>query len=480
MSKVWKPRVYQQAMIDFALRHLAEFGKIRINLFSGMGTGKTSTVLEIICTLFVLGEVKRVLIVGPKRVASFTWPEEVMSWTSFSHLRYAVAVGGKDARLAAIHGNAPVVMVNVDVLPTFIHECGDKFPFDMVVWDEATRLGSLRAAAMTSKAGKKFVRLAGGKQARALGKVANTTVRHWINLTGSPGGKGLEGLYGMCWPLDFGRRLGRSYSAFEQRFFRSFIDGEGQRKTEPLQNAQENIQALIRDISLVIESKDYFDLPPLVESVVSVELPPAAMALYKKFEKEMFMEIAGNEVEAFNAASLTNKCRQLANGACIYDENGKWEHIHDAKIEALRSCVEETAGVPLLISYQFKADIARIQKAFPDAVLLDDDPETLRRFNRGEINKLLVHPKSAGHGISMHWSCWNLVDFSTGWNFEEDEQLIERIGTTRQAQSGLNRTVYRRRLIARGTIEEAVLRRVHTKMKVQDILKEALKERGDL
>jgi SNF2 family DNA or RNA helicase len=474
--RVFKPRDYQQALLSFALNELKAKGSIRVNWWSGMGTGKTGTTLELIATLLLFGHVKRVLIVGPKRVAASTWPDEVAQWANFKHLSCSVAVGGKKERLAAIYSGSDIVTVNFDVLPAFIAECGT-FPFDMVVIDEATRLGSLRAATVTHpKSGKAFVRIGGGKQARAIAKHAFSKVNHWINLTGSPGGKGLEGIYGMTWPLDAGKRLGRSFTAYDQRFFRSFNDADGNLRREPFAHAQEEIQGLIRDITMVVEAKDFMELPPLVETVIKVKLPPAAMKLYKQFENEMFMEIAGNEIEAFNAGAVTNKCRQIANGSCIYDDTGQWELIHDAKIEALRECVEEAAGVPILVSYQYQADVKRILKAFPQAVRIDDNPETLRRFNRGEIEMLLAHPLSAGHGLNLQHACWNLVDFSTGWDFEADEQIVERIGPTRQAQSGYNRTVFRRRLIAAGTIEEVVLKRVKTRDSVQQLLREAMKK----
>lgn len=462
-------------MVSFALQHLADNDEIRINLWAGMGTGKTSSALEIVASLFLLGYARRVLIVAPKRVAAFTWPSEIDEWANFGHLSYAVAVGGKAERLKAIHGGAQIVMVNFDVLPAFVEECGAHFNFDTVIWDEATRLASLRASTRTSKTGKPFVVMQGGKQARAIAKLAFKHIKHWINLTGSPGGKGLEGVYGMCWPLDAGKRLGRSFSAFDQRFFRTFNDASGNLRREPFAHSQDEIQRLIKDITIVIEAKDFLDLPPLVESVIEVTLPPKAMKLYKQFEDEMFIEIAGNEIEAFNAGSVTNKCRQIANGSVIYDDTGSWELVHDAKIEALRECMDELAGAPVIVAYQYRADIQRILKAFPQAVLIDDNPETLRRFNRGEIAMLLTHPASAGHGISLQNSCCNLIDFSSGWSLEEDEQIIERIGPTRQAQSGYNRTVYRRRLVAKGTIEEQVVRRIRTKAKIQDILREAMK-----
>ena len=471
----WVPRTYQSAMIDFALSHLKPTGSLRCNWFAGMGVGKSSSALRLIDILLTSGYVNRVLILAPKQVAVGTWPDEIRGWQDFRHLRYAVAVGGKKERAAAVVSRTDIVIVNYDVLPAMLKEFGEKWPFDMVVADEVMKLKSLRVTVRTSKLGKEFVVGQGGKQSRSIAKLAHSRIKVWLGLTGSPAPNGLIDTWAPMWFVDAGQRLGRSFSAFKGRWFREFKDKDERTHLEPYEHSQDEIQSRIKDVCMTVEAKDFFDLPPLVESIVRVELPPDAMRMYREFEEEMFLEIAGNEIEAFDAASVTNKCRQIANGAVYTDREGNWEFIHDAKIDALRDCVEEAAGMPILVAYQFKSDVARILKAFPKAVLVDKDPETIRRWNRGEIQMLLGHPASIGHGLSLQHGGNILVDFSTGFNLEHDEQIIERIGPTRQAQSGYNRAVYRRRIVAAGTIEEYVVKRVKNKASIQQMLRDALK-----
>lgn len=454
-------------MIEFGLKHP------RCNLYASMGTGKSSVSLAIIDALLLCGYVNRVLILAPKRVATDVWGQEIEQWATFRHLRYALAVGGKAQRAAAVASGAEIVIVNYDVLPAFCQELERDWPFDMVVSDEVTKLKSLRVSVRTSKKGKEFVVGQGGKQSRAIAKIAHSKIKRWIGLTGSPAPNGIKDVWATTWFVDAGQRLGRSYSAFEGRWFRQFKDADERTRVEPYAHSQEEIQARIKDVCLTIEAKDYFDLPPLLETVIAVNLPPKAMAMYREFEAEMFLEINGSEIEAFNSGAMTNKCRQIASGFA-YHEDGQWEHIHDAKIEALRDIVEESNGAPLLISYQFKAEVAAILKAFPQAATLDK-PNAIKLFQEGQIAMLLVHAAAAGHGLNFAKNCWTLVDFSTGFNLEHDEQIIERIGPTRQAQGGYNRTVYRYRLVANGTIESHVVRRVKTKASIQQMLKDALK-----
>lgn len=464
---IYRPRDYQRAMIDFALKHP------RCNLYAGVGVGKTSVTLAVIDTLLLCGYVNRVLILAPKRVAVSTWPAEIQQWSSFRHLRYALAVGGKAQRAAAVASGAEIVIVNYDVLDAMVTEFGEHWPFDMVVSDELTKLKSLRVSVRKSKTGKEFIVGQGGKRSRMLAKVAHSKIKRWLGLTGSPAPNGVQDVWATTWFVDAGQRLGRSFSAFTDRWFRQIPKGD-RIEIEPRPGAQEEIQGRIKDCCMTVEAVDYFDLPPLVETTMLLEMPPKAMALYKEFEREMFMELDGVEIEAFNAAAMTMKCRQFAAGA-LYTENGQWEEVHDIKIEALRDVIEESNGASILVAYQFKSDAARILKAFPKAKQIDDDPQTIIDFNAGRIPLLLGHPASMGHGLSMQHSCWTLVDFNTGFNLEEDEQVLGRICPTRQAQSGYNRTVYRIRLVAKGTIEEYVVKRVKSKDSIQQMLREAMK-----
>ncbi|MFM2005455.1 MAG: hypothetical protein RLZZ09_1110, partial [Pseudomonadota bacterium] len=187
-----------------------------------------------------------------------------------------------------------------------------------------------------------------------------------------------------------------------------------------------------------------------------------------------FTEIKGEEIEAVSAAAKSIKCLQLANGA-LYTDDGSWVEAHTEKIEALRSIVEEAAGAPVLVAYHFKSDLARLKHAFPQARHLDANPQTIRDWNAGKIPMLLAHPASAGHGLSLQDGGNILVFFGLWWDLEQHLQIIERIGPTRQAQSGHDRPVFIHYLVAERTVDELVLARLTTKKTIQEILLEAMK-----
>lgn len=197
------------------------------------------------------------------------------------------------------------------------------------------------------------------------------------------------------------------------------------------------------------------------------------MKVYKEMERNLFVELDGEEIESANAAVKTNKCLQIASGAIYVDERCSGvKQIHAAKIDAMKSIVSEANGMPILVAYAFKHEAERLRRAFPEAKLLDKNPQTIRDWNAGKIPMLLAHPASCGHGLSLQDGGNILVFFGTGWNLEQHEQIIERIGPTRQAQSGHPRPVFVYNLIAKGTLDEAVQERIKTKRDVLDILME--------
>jgi SNF2 family DNA or RNA helicase len=192
-------------------------------------------------------------------------------------------------------------------------------------------------------------------------------------------------------------------------------------------------------------------------------------------EREMFVQIGQHGVEAFSAASRTIKCLQLANGAAYVDDDGRWVDVHDAKLQALESVIEEAAGMPVLVAYHFKSDLARLQRAFPKGRVLDTESQTITDWNSGRIPVLFAHPASAGHGLNLQDGGNILVFFGHWWSLEEHQQIIERIGPTRQAQAGHNRAVFIHHIVAIDTVDELVLKRLETKREVQDLLLEAMK-----
>lgn len=471
----YTPRPYQPAITNHIIANP------RCNVFAGMGVGKSPATLEAVSTLLLLGEVRRVLIVAPKRVAVSTWPGEIATFReSFGHLKIAVAVGSEKERRAAIESDATVVTINYDNMVWLVENYGETWNFDMVVCDEATRNKSARFSFQTSKAGKRFLTGQGGKRAKALARVAFTRVTRFVNLTGTPAPNGLVDLWGICVFCDAGKRLGTTFTSYSHRWFRAVPGSDvKQQNIEPLPYADEQIRSAIKDITIAIEARDHFDLPPLIENHIKVELPPAARKLYKQMEKELFIELAGKPIEAFTAGAMTQKLLQIASGAAYTDDKGSWELVYDGKIEALESVVEESGGMPVLVFYHFKSDLARILKAFPKAVHLGDDPKIIDRWNAGKIQMLVAHPQSAGHGLSLQHGSNIMCYFSSNWNLEADLQAQERLGPTRQAQSGYKRPVFLHRLVGAGTIEETVVKRLKTKASVQDALMEAMKERGE-
>ena len=242
-------------------------------------------------------------------------------------------------------------------------------------------------------------------------------------------------------------------------------------------HTQEQVQKAMGGICLSIDPKDHFDLKEPVVNNIYIDLPPAARKVYREMEKEMFTQLADHDIEALNAASKTVKCLQLSNGALYLDDKGNWSEVHRAKIDALEDVIEEAAGMPVLVAYHFKSDLARLLKAFPQAKQLDADPKTIKDWNAGKIPILLCHPASAGHGLNLQDGGNILVFFSHDWNLENRLQIIERIGPVRQMQAGHNRPMFIHNIIAKGTVDEMVIERVETKRSVQDILLEAMKRR---
>lgn len=466
------PRPYQKLIGDFI------FNTARCNVWSGMGTGKTSQSIASFDALRVFGEVTRALVIAPKRVAVSTWPNEIIKWQeSFGHLSITPCVGTPKQRLAAIAASTDIMTINYENLEWLVETVGEHWPWDMVIADEATRLKRLRITMRTSTKGKEFVTGQGSVRAKALAKVAFKNVKRWVNLTGSPAPNGIQDLWGQNWFVDRGQRLGSSFTSFENRWFRSVQNSSGFSSIEPLKHSQAQVEDALRDVTITIEAKDWFDISAPIETIIAIDLPVKAREIYDDMEAKLFAEIESHEVEVFNAAGRSNKCLQIGSGAVYVDTDTKeWVDLHDEKIEALRSIIAETAGEPLLVAYQFVPERQKILKAFPKAKVLSNDPKMIDDWNSGKIPMLIVHPASAGHGLNLQDGGRILVDFSTGWNLEFDEQVIERIGPTRQLQSGHKRAVYRYRIVAKDTLEETtVLPRLKSKATVQDALKDAMK-----
>lgn len=476
---VFTPRDYQRLIEQFGLNNE------RGNIFASPGMGKTSSVYSIFDSLRMCGEANRMLVLGPKRVAKNSWPSERTKWAeSFGHLKVAAAIGTPDQRLAALRSTPDILTINYDNIEWLLEQYKDEWPFDMVVPDESTRLKGLRISVQRRQRkdgtwGDEFITGQGSSRAKALADIAHKKVRRWLNLTGSPAPNGVVDVWGQQWFVDKGQRLGSNFTAFEKRWFRSVAGADGYSKIEPLAHAQREIEQLLAQTSITVDARDWFPLEEVIERHIMVDLPPKARKVYDEMEKELFTQLeSGIEVEVFSAGSKSQKCLQIASGTLIHDEERNWVEVHDEKIDALRSIVEETNGEPLLVTYQHRADLTRILKAFPRARYLDDKQSTEDDWNAGKIQMLVCHPASAGHGLNLQYGGRTLVDFASGFNLEYDEQVIERVGPTRQYQAGLKRSVFRYRIVARDTIEElSVIPRLKHKWSTQDALKNAMKVR---
>ena len=448
----FKPHPYQEE----AMAHLYKVR--RSALWMPMGGGKTVTTLTALDNLSVVEDVFPALVLAPLRVARSTWPEEVKKWPHLAHLRVSVISGTPKQRERALAAEADIYCTNYDNLVWLRKALGDEWPFKTVVADEFTRLKSYRIRQ-------------GGSRARALGQVAHTHVSRFIGLTGTPAPNGVKDLWGQIWFLDQGERLGRTFSAFEQRWFRKGYDGYS---LVPYDHTQKEVEDKLRDICLTVQGLQV-DEP--ITSPVYVELPPMARRVYDAMEKEMFAVLNEEGVEAANAAVRTQKCLQLANGALYVDDDGNWEAAHDAKLDALESIIEEANGAPVLVAYNFKHDLERLRGRFRQGRVLDADPDTIRQWNAGRISVLFAHPASAGHGLNLADGGNILAFYGVNWNLEEHMQIIERIGPMRQKQAGYDRPVFIYPILARDTVDDLVMERLSTKKSTQEVLLDALKRR---
>lgn len=469
----FEPRPWQPPMIGHAIDNP------RCALFAGMGVGKGVAALTALDAVALVDDVYPALVLGTLRVARKVWSTEAAKWSHLRHLRVQRVIGSAAERAAALHQPGDIFTLNYENLPWLVDRLGEDWPFKTVIADESTRLKNFRLKQ-------------GGVRARALGRIAHGRVRRWINLTGTPSPNGLKDLWGQTWFLDEGQRLGRTWDGFESRWFaykriKDAITHKPGIVPVIMPTADREIHERIRDICLSVDLADYVDLQAPVHQVVRVDLPPKVRSLYRDMEREMFMAIAGHEVEAVNAASKTIKCLQLANGAVYVDpiadsdahpKAREYVEVHDRKLEALGDIIGDAGGMPVIVAYQFKSDLARLQRAFPQGRALRSEQDE-DDFKAGRIPVLFAHPASAGHGIDGFQDVTNImVFFGQWWDLELRDQIIGRIGPVRQMQSGLERPVFVYDIVAEDTVDELVLARHESKRSVQDLLLEAMKRKG--
>jgi hypothetical protein len=461
MRKPYTPRPYA----NLAMAHMSLVP--RSALWAKPGMGKTVVTMTFLDHLHnIVGEDAPSLVLAPLRVARDTWANEAHKWQHLSDLEVVPVVGDVKQRTAALRRDAQVYTTNYDNLVWLrqhFKDAGKPWPFRTVVADESTKLKSFRLRQ-------------GGVRAQALAGVAHKDVERWVNLTGTPASNGLEDLWGQTWFLDAGQRLGRTFSAFRDRWFVPMKTGNSQfHQWRAAPHAADEIHARLSDICLTLDPKDWFDLQDPIVNVVEVELPPTAKIKYREMERELFTMIDTFEVEAMAAAAKYGKCLQMAAGAVFLEDGVSWVKVHDEKLDALQELVEATGDDPLLVSYHYTHEFKRIVERFPDALNLANEAD-LKAAQAGKGKLWLGHPASMGHGVDgLQEHCNTVVFFAQDPNLEYHDQILERVGPMRQFQAGKDRPVFLHYLVARGTIDELEMSRRQTKRSVQDALMDYMK-----
>lgn len=456
-------------------------------------THNTLSTLTALSILYMTDVSEPTLIVGPLRVARRTWSDECARWEHLAGLDIAPIVGTEKQRLAAMAKDVPLYTTNYENLAWLIKHWGERWPYRIVVADEADQLKGSRSHFRTAKkrdgtTGKTWLELDGGARAKALAPLAQgdgSKIERFIELTGTPSSNGLKDLWGQLWFLDAGERLGRTYSAFMERWFEKGYDGY---EILPRSFAQEEIQDRVKDICLSIQAKDYFPLKDPVQVPILVELPAHARQLYHTMERHLFAQIGARSISAANSAVKTQKLLQVASGSVYLDHmedvidpmaRKDWEAVHDAKLQALDSLISELMGATLIVVYEFWSDLQRLLKAFPKARVLKTQ-EDEDDFKAGKVQLLLMYPKAGGHGIDgFQHVCHHMCFYSHSWSLGLFQQVVERIGPTRQYQSGYDRNVFLYYLIAKDTADEEVMESREGKRTVQEILMDATSRRAE-
>ncbi len=397
-------------------------------------------------------EVNKVLVIAPLRVARDTWSSEIEKWEHLKGLTYSVAIGTEAERLNALRTPAHMYLINRENIDWLITKSGIPFDFDMVVIDELSSFKSYSA-----------------KRFKSLLKV-RPKVKRIVGLTGTPSGNGLMDLWAEFRVLDMGERLGRYITHYRNRFF--VPDKRNQQMVfsyKPIPGAEDEIYRLISDITISMKSGDYLKMPEYIINEVPVSLSDEEWSIYDDFREDMVVALKDAEIDAVNAASLSGKLLQMANGA-VYNEEKEVIHIHDRKLDALEDLIEGANGKPVLIAYWFNHDLERIRKRF--TVREIKTSKDIRDWNSGEIPVAVIHPASAGHGLNIQFGGSTIIWFGLTWSLELYQQTNARLW-----RQGQNNTVVIHHIIAKNTIDEDVMKALRKKEKVQSALIDSVKAR---
>lgn len=455
---------YQNKTVGHLLQHEQSM------LHQAMGLGKTISTLTAISDLFDVLQLKAVLIVAPLRVCQTVWRQEAAGWEHTKWLRFSLIHGTPDKRMRAIRRQANIYLINYEnldwlqkYLETVFLKQGKYLPFDMVVYDEVSKLKNART-----------------RQGAERGKAALKMlpfIRRRVGLTGTPASNGLLDLFGQYLVVDGGARLGSSFDSYKRSYF---LQGHNGYTWRPGFGAPEAIANVIGDITVSMAAEDYLDMPDLITNDIMLTLPPELQESYDSIEREMMVELeSGQQVEVFNAASLINRTLQFANGA-IYTEPGQpqWEHIHNVKLDALEDIVEESAGEPILVAFEFQHDAHKILKRFPDAVWFNANmsekaaTKAIEDFRTGQLKMLIGHPGSMGHGLDRLQQAGHIVVwYGLNWSLDLYDQTIARLW-----RQGQERPVIVHRLMMDNTtdlvVSEALLRKANDETTIKSAIKD--------
>lgn len=443
---------YQEVAKDFIIR--TPYAAVILD----MGMGKTATTLSAINELmFDRYEVSKVLVIAPLRVANTVWSDEIEQWEELRHLRYAKIVGTPKQRRAALEQDADIYVVNREILPWLVEQCSPYFKWDMVVIDELSSFKSWQ-----SKRFKAFMAM-------------RPYMKRVVGLTGTPSSNGLMDLFAEFKVIDGGERLGRFIGEYRSRYFE-----EGRRNGNivyeyiPMDYAECQIYDKIDDITISMKAMDYLAMPELISTKKLVYLTDKEKSDYKQFKKDYVLsDLEDGEVTAANAASLSNKLVQMANGA-VYSDDYQVVSLHDQKLDVLEDIIEAANGEPVLVAYWFKHDLQRIEERLAKLKVKGTVLKTeqdIREWNKGNITVGLLHPASAGHGLNLQKGGHHLVWFGLTWSLELYQQTNARLW--RQGQQA--ETVVIQHIVTEGTIDEEILKALENKDAQQSRLIEAVK-----
>ena len=441
----YKPHEYQSYATEFILSHPISA------VFLEMGLGKSVITLSAIFDLCLDSFlVCKVLVIAPLRVARDTWPAEIKKWDHLKGLSYSVAVGTEKERIDALKKQSTLYIINRENVDWLVHKSGIPFHFDMVVIDELSSFKSY-----------------GAKRFKSLLKV-RPSVKRIVGLTGTPSSNGLMDLWAEFRILDLGQRLGRYISHYRNTYFKP--DKRNAQiifSYKPLPGAEDEIYKQISDITISMKSTDYLKMPEYVSNEVFVTLSEKEWKVYSDFKEDMVANLGDEEIDAVNAAVLSGKLLQMANGA-VYDSENKTHVIHDKKLDALEDLIEGANGKPVLVAYWYKHDLERIKDRFP--VRQIQSSKDIEDWNNSKIPIAVIHPASAGHGLNLQSGGSTLIWFGLTWSLELYQQTNARL-----YRQGQRDTVIVHHIITKNTIDEDVLLALTKKEKTQDALIDAVK-----